>query len=87
MVFIQGRMYDLSFRSIYISFNAKPPPTSSVSLFANIPLKSVASPAIFGAFPLLGALGLTTFLLFSWPAFEGKVGKIAVLLGFGSSLK
>ena len=71
----------------YISFNTNPPPTSSVSLLANIPLKSVASPAILGASPLCGALGLASLLLFSWPAFDGNVGKMAVLLGFGSSLK
>lgn len=71
----------------YISFNANPPPTSSVSRFSKIPLKSAASPAILGAFPLFGALGLASLLLFSWPAFEGNVGNIAVLLGFGSSLK
>ena len=72
---------------VYISFNANPPPTSSVSLFAKISLKSAASPAILGASPLFGALGLANLLLFSWPAFEGNVGNIAVLLGFGSSLK
>ena len=71
----------------YISFNANPPPTSSVSLSAKIPLKSAASPAILGASPLFGALGLASLLLFSWPAFEGNVGNMAVLLGFGSSLK
>lgn len=71
----------------YISFNANPPPTSSVSLSAKIPLKSAASPAILGASPLFGALGLANLLLFSWPAFEGNVGNMAVLLGFGSSLK
>ena len=71
----------------YISFNANPPPTSSVSLLAKIPLKSAASPAILGASPLFGALGLASLLLFSWPAFDGNVGNMAVLLGFGSSLK
>ena len=71
----------------YISFNANPPPTSSVSLFVNIPLKSAATPAILGASPLFGALGLANLRLFSWPAFEGNVGNMAVLLGFGSSLK
>ena len=49
----------------YISFNANPPPTSSVSLFVKIPLKSAASPTILGASPLFGALGLANFLLFS----------------------
>ena len=72
---------------VYISFNENPPPTSSVSLFAKRPLKSAASPAILGASPLFGALGLASLLLFSWPALEGNVGNIAVLLGFGSSLK
>lgn len=52
-----------------------------------MPLKSAASPPIFGASPLFGALGLATFLLFSCPAFEGKVGNMAVDFGRGSSLK
>ena len=72
---------------VYISFKANPPPISSASLFAKMPLKSAASAAILGASPLFGALGLASLLLFSWPAFEGNVGNIAVLLGFGSSLK
>ena len=72
---------------VYMSFNAKPPPTSSLSLSANMPLKSAASPVILGASPRFGALGLATRLLFSCPAFEGKVGNMAVDLGLGSSLK
>ena len=70
-----------------MSFNAKPPPTSSSSLSANMPLKSAASPEILGASPRFGALGLATRLLFSCPAFEGKVGNMAVDFGLGSSLK
>lgn len=80
-------MYRTDCAPYYINFNAKPPPISSVSLSAKMPLKSAASPAITGASPRFGALGLATLLLFSWPAFEGKVGNIAGLLGFGSSLK
>ena len=40
-----------------------------------------------GASPRLGALGLATLLLFSWPAFEGKVGNIADDFGRGFSWK
>lgn len=83
----KGGKYAFLIFPLYISFRAKPPPISCSSLLANIPLKSAASPAIFGASPLLGALGLATLLLFSCPAFEGKVGNIAVDLGRGSSLK
>ena len=68
---------------VYTIFNRKPPPTSSLSLPEKIPLKS----SNFGASPLFGALGLVILCLFSWPAFEGKVGNIVVLFGFGSSLK
>ena len=74
-------------RETYISFNEKPPPTSSSSLLPNIPLKSAAPPSILGASPLFGALGLATLLLFSCPAFDGNVGNIAVDFGLGSSLK
>jgi len=52
-----------------------------------MPLKSATCPSSLGASPLFGALGLTILLRFSWPAFEGKVGNIAVDFGFGSSLK
>lgn len=72
---------------LHISFRAKPPPTSCSSLFAKMPLKSAASPPIFGASPLFGALGLATLLRFSCPALDGKVGNMAVDLGLGSSLK
>lgn len=44
------------------------------------------SPSILGAFPLIGALGLATRLLFSCPALLGNVGNISLLFGFGSSL-
>lgn len=71
----------------HISFKANPPPTSSSSLLANMPLKSTASPASRGASPLFGALGLATLRLFSCPAFDGKVGNMAVDFGLGSSLK
>lgn len=72
--------------SDYISFSWNPAPESSSSLPAKIPLKS-ADPSILGASPLIGALGLATFLLFSWPALEGNVGNMAVDLGFGFSSK
>lgn len=70
-----------------MSLSWKPAPDSSFSRPAKIPLKSAISPPILGASPLFGALGLTIFLLFSWPAFEGNVGNMAADLGFGSSLK
>lgn len=35
----------------------------------------------------MGALGLACRLFFSWPAFDGKVGNMAVGFGRGSSLK
>src|SRR5256885_142092 len=68
-----------------ISFSENPPPFSSSSLPANIPLKSSA--LISGTLPLTGAFGVPLLLLFSCPALLGKVGNISVLFGFGSSLK
>jgi hypothetical protein len=68
------------------NLSANPPPTSSLSRPAKIPLKSIPSPLSFGASPLFGALGLAILLLFSWPALDGNVGNIAVDFGRGSSL-
>lgn len=76
----------LSHASTHLSFKAKPPPTSSASLPAKILLKSSPSPLILGASPLFGALGEAAFLRFSWPAFDGKVGNMAVGFGRGFSV-
>lgn len=68
------------------NFNSHPAPPSS-PLPPKIPPKSTLSPPALS--PLLGALGLATLLLLlrSCPALLGNVGNMAVLLGFGSSLK
>ena len=70
----------------YTSFSRNPPPTSSFSRLAKMLLKSGASWSL-GASPPLGALGVATFLLFSWPAFDGNVGKNSVDFGRGFSSK
>ena len=71
----------------HINFKLNPPPICSSFLSANMPVKSAASPAMRGASPRFGALGLAALLLFSSPAFDGKVGNIAVDFGFGVSWK
>lgn len=68
----------------YINFKLNPPPFSSSSRPANIPLKSILCRP--GASPRIGAFGVCR-LLFSIPALEGKVGNMAVLFILGSSLK
>ena len=72
-----------------ISFRAHPAPFSSSSRPAKMPRKSAPLASMRGAAsPRRGALGLATrFLRFSCPALDGKVGNMALDLGFGSSLK
>jgi hypothetical protein len=71
----------LSTTYVQPSLNAKPAPTSSVSFAPKIELKS---PSSFGASPRIGAFGLATLLLLSWPALEGNVGNMLAAFGRGS---
>ena len=83
---VDSRVIQLCVYGCHTKLRRNPAPASSFSRPANNPLKSADSP-IFGASPLLGALGVGIFLLFSCPAFEGKVGNISLDFGLGFSPK
>lgn len=68
------------------SLSVKPAPDSAASL--SIPPPNTFAKSSRGASsPLLGASGVSLFLLFSIPALDGKVGNISLDFGFGSSRK